>query len=322
MSYSKVKVLVTFEEHGSPPNNEIKMILSNQLGTISSNNILCVSEMDCKDPIFEILEKYNEFKDLQSIYECYPHNSLYALSFVLDILISYDNKIYHKTEFNKDVTKMVDSLLYLLGIEINIFSIIDISTIDKYEKTLKTVFNLIIDKFRIIYPLDGIILFEEFIIKNTSYLKRCEESERIRSILRNFRDIAIIEKIKTNITPDIKLVVIHFGFNHFKNLVKLIESDDKLCSHEYNSTIIMTIQIFEMLRNTTSETILDINHLYQGIIRVHNLKKIKLLNECSNTECQKIGNLYCSKCKTCVYCSKDCQKENWKLHKKICKVCK
>lgn len=28
---------------------------------------------------------------------------------------------------------------------------------------------------------------------------------------------------------------------------------------------------------------------------------------------------YCSKCKICYYCSLECQKKDWKIHKKICK---
>eukprot|EP01083_Nonionella_stella_P071309 191465_1 len=35
--------------------------------------------------------------------------------------------------------------------------------------------------------------------------------------------------------------------------------------------------------------------------------------------CHKLATLRCSRCKTVAYCSRQCQKVDWKLHKKICK---
>ena len=39
---------------------------------------------------------------------------------------------------------------------------------------------------------------------------------------------------------------------------------------------------------------------------------------CSNLDCINIGSLQCVKCKCTKYCSRECQKQNWKKHKKIC----
>lgn len=37
-------------------------------------------------------------------------------------------------------------------------------------------------------------------------------------------------------------------------------------------------------------------------------------------ECGKVASKKCSVCKCAVYCSRECQKANWKLHKKYCKL--
>lgn len=50
------------------------------------------------------------------------------------------------------------------------------------------------------------------------------------------------------------------------------------------------------------------------------LKKqfVESLPKCGN-KCGKYGNKKCSKCKSVYYCSPECQKEHWKVHKTTCK---
>ena len=67
---------------------------------------------------------------------------------------------------------------------------------------------------------------------------------------------------------------------------------------------------------------LDMMKKYQGDENSEkdeeNTKIVENLRECSN--CTKLDSNYkCSKCKKVFYCSKKCQKEDWKSHKKICK---
>lgn len=36
--------------------------------------------------------------------------------------------------------------------------------------------------------------------------------------------------------------------------------------------------------------------------------------------CRKIAKLFCSKCKVTPYCSMECQRDKWSLHKTVCKL--
>ena len=41
--------------------------------------------------------------------------------------------------------------------------------------------------------------------------------------------------------------------------------------------------------------------------------------QCHKEGCHDVGSLRCSRCKVAKYCSKECQKDAWKQHKKQCK---
>jgi len=47
-------------------------------------------------------------------------------------------------------------------------------------------------------------------------------------------------------------------------------------------------------------------------------KKLTKMSTCANISCCNEGTKQCSKCKTVKYCSRECQKEDWKVHKTIC----
>jgi len=43
-----------------------------------------------------------------------------------------------------------------------------------------------------------------------------------------------------------------------------------------------------------------------------------MTERCSVVSCQSIGELRCARCKLASYCSKECQKEDWRVHKATC----
>ena len=45
-----------------------------------------------------------------------------------------------------------------------------------------------------------------------------------------------------------------------------------------------------------------------------------VLKECGEDSCKKTSGRNCSRCKMVSYCSKECQKKDWKRHKKNCGV--
>jgi len=53
----------------------------------------------------------------------------------------------------------------------------------------------------------------------------------------------------------------------------------------------------------------------QAIKDVTNKQKTK---ECEEPSCTKNGSMSCGRCKSASYCSKVCQKKDWKRHKKDC----
>jgi len=66
---------------------------------------------------------------------------------------------------------------------------------------------------------------------------------------------------------------------------------------------------------------------YYGIVVYGNVEEIDdsgyfslVAYKCRNNKCMKLGTLYCSKCKCHRYCSKACQRQDWRLHKKSCGV--
>ena len=115
-------------------------------------------------------------------------------------------------------------------------------------------------------------------------------------------------EITFNISPNISDVYV---FNHsdidtqIKNLKSITgESAEKMVNLSKGVTNYLE----------TGDTS-DLEHMKQneGVTRINVKKQIKF---CAN--CEKPAKKKCQKCMT-YYCNRECQKENWKKHKKFCK---
>jgi hypothetical protein len=53
-------------------------------------------------------------------------------------------------------------------------------------------------------------------------------------------------------------------------------------------------------------------------LRLKIRRKAISMSICQLASCAKSGNFTCSRCGAATYCSKDCQKSHWRLHKKLC----
>jgi len=64
-----------------------------------------------------------------------------------------------------------------------------------------------------------------------------------------------------------------------------------------------------------------INKGYDEILakEIADAKEKSQQKSCSNGKCSKAGTKRCTSCSQAFYCSKECQKEDWKNHKPICK---
>lgn len=104
---------------------------------------------------------------------------------------------------------------------------------------------------------------------------------------------------------------------------------------EENSIILVSAGMFskvlisKLSQQRPNNTYIDIGSTFDGLIKgsrdfnCHENYKKELLkvysknNNCIN--CNKKGSGNCSRCKSVNYCSKECQKEHWKVHKSNCK---
>jgi hypothetical protein len=46
------------------------------------------------------------------------------------------------------------------------------------------------------------------------------------------------------------------------------------------------------------------------------------MSKCAHPGCQSAGKCHCNGCDREQYCGKDCQKQDWKIHKSICPILK
>ena len=53
-----------------------------------------------------------------------------------------------------------------------------------------------------------------------------------------------------------------------------------------------------------------------GSVNVIDVTKVPAYLKCEN--CEVKGKMRCGKCKTARYCSQNCQKTHWKVHKEKC----
>lgn len=88
-----------------------------------------------------------------------------------------------------------------------------------------------------------------------------------------------------------------------------LENNKDEREEQMNIIVLQLKNFIEMIEDSCP----DIN-IYDQLFVRHKIK----LRECSN--CRKIGNMSkCSRCLSVYYCNSDCQKNQWKEHKKICK---
>lgn len=280
--YTQIKQIYDFK------NDVIKYLNMTNLDT--ADTLTCYIE---KDYIYQlvVLEKQTgEINKLASILNT-DKVAIFGNAILFKIYIPFnDNTIMNNINVSiSDVYNILINNLLHYGVKID--------TDQKYTSFIYNNDNIIMDSNKLSGNNYSISLFKYNL---TLYN---EKSNNVRNHLCSalfnrplYGDCYIISHLMTNINDDISM-------DEVKNIIRIMGKNNDLTEDEIKDE-----------KDKENRSILKTKYR----ILYNRLKNI--LNKCDNCSIETNELSSCSNCYKVKYCSKECQKSNWTLHKKICKL--
>jgi len=148
------------------------------------------------------------------------------------------------------------------------------------------------------------------------FVQLCSKCDKQRPVIRAMgsADLAVNFCSKRCFKKSPKLIV------KFRKLAKCKLCKNKPADSRYDLTI--NFPKIENLLITSAHCSLECNEKYRREMQVHTDDNVKFTAKCAcgkEMETLNKDHKKCARCKTKLYCSRDCQVKDWPSHKKECK---